>query len=59
MLLRAEGLAADGRVIRRLWVKSVKKINDRWMVKDLEVQQTPSPHRTKLTIHDVEASGAP
>ena len=59
MLLQAEGVGTDGRVIRRLWVKSFKKIDDRWMIKDLEVQQFPSLHRTKLTISDVkEVPGA-
>jgi hypothetical protein len=57
MLLQAEGLDGEGRPLRRVWVKSFKKIGERWMVKDLEVQQFPSPHRTKLTIQEVRSVG--
>lgn len=53
ILLRAEGLDAKGETIRRLWVKSFKKINDRWMIKDLEIQGIPSPHRTRLRVEEV------
>jgi len=53
MLLKAEGLSQEDNVLRRLWVRSFKRINDRWMIKDLEVQGCPSAHRTKITITDV------
>jgi len=59
ILLQAEGMNADSQAIRRLWVRSFKKIDDRWMIKDLEVQQVPSPHRTKLTIEDVQLDAKP
>ncbi len=41
--------------IRRLWIDSFKKINDQWMIKDMEVEAEPVAHRTKLTIREVEA----
>ena len=57
MLLQAEGRDTKGDPVRRLWVKSFKKVNDMWMVKDLEVQRYPVIHRTKLRVHEVtEAS---
>ena len=52
MLLRAEALDAAGKSVRVLWVKSIKKINDRWMLKDLEVQSGPN-RRTKLVVREV------
>lgn len=54
VLMQAEGYSSDDELIRKLWVRSFKKIDGRWMVKDLEVQQYPSVHRTKLTIRDVK-----
>lgn len=53
MLLQAEGYDASGKIIRKLWVKSFKKIDDRWMVKDLEISSYPEIHRTKLQINQV------
>jgi len=52
MLLQAQGFDKDGKPIRSLWVQGFKKINDRWMIKDMEIQSSPS-HRTKLLIDDV------
>ncbi len=57
MLLQAEGRAADGTVVRRLWIKSFKKVNEMWMIKDLEVQHYPVLHRTKLRVHEVSEAG--
>jgi hypothetical protein len=53
MLLQAEAFGAEGEPIRRLWVKSFKKIKDRWMIKDMEIQSYPVNHRTKLSIADI------
>ena len=58
VLLQAGGWAQD-RLVRRLWVKSIKKIKtagqtkERWMIKDMEIQSFPSHHRTKLRVQDV------
>jgi hypothetical protein len=54
VLLQAEGYDAQGEAVRRLWVQSCKKINDRWMIKDMEIQQYPEIHRTRLTVRDVK-----
>jgi hypothetical protein len=53
MLLQAQGFDKDGKLVRSLWVKGFKKMNDRWMIKDMEIQSSPS-HRTKLLIDDVD-----
>jgi len=54
LMLQAEGYAGDGTLMRRLWVQSCKKINDQWMIQDMEVQHYPAVHRTKLHVDDVE-----
>ncbi len=54
MLLRADGLDAGGQAVRRIAVKSIKKIDDEWMVKDLDVTSLPSQTRTSLRIHVVD-----
>jgi hypothetical protein len=59
VLLQAEGYDARGEAIRRLWVQSCKKINDRWMIKEMEVQGYPEIHRTKLSIRDAKAVTQP
>jgi hypothetical protein len=53
MLMQAEAFDADGRRLRRLWVKSIKKIDERWMIKDMEVQGIDPTRRTRLRILDV------
>lgn len=55
MLLQAEGFDKDGTLKKKLWVKSFKKIDERWMIKDMELQSYPAIHRTKLTVDDVES----
>lgn len=50
VVLQAEGYDAAGKLVRRLMIKSCKKMNDRWMIKDMELQSYPSEHRTDLRI---------
>lgn len=50
MVLQAEGYDAKGELVRRLFMKSFKKIDDRWMVKDMDIQCFPSEHRTNLRV---------
>lgn len=52
MLLQAEGYNMLGDCVRRLSVKSFKKINDEWMVKDLEFEELPDGPRTILRVRD-------
>lgn len=58
LLLKADGYDARGETLRTLWVKSFKKIGDRWMLKDMEIQSYPSNHRTKLSVDDFSVKSA-
>jgi hypothetical protein len=53
MLLRAEGYDAQDRQIRSLWVRSLKKLDDRWMIKSMEVQSNQGSQRTKVLVNEV------
>lgn len=54
MLLQAEGYNSEDRLLRKLWIKSFKKIEERWMIKDMEIQSYPVIHRTKLRVREVK-----
>lgn len=56
LMLQAEGYDTSDRAVRRLWVRSVKKINNRWMIKDMEIQGPSPVHRTKLVVDTVRDS---
>lgn len=52
MLLQADGMDTLGEPRRRLSVKSFKKINDEWMVKDIEFADLKTGARTVLRVRD-------
>ncbi len=52
-MLKAEQLNVRGEVMRAMKVESLKKRNDRWMIKELEIQSFPGDHRTTLRVKDV------
>ena len=54
MLLQVEAFDAEGMQLRRLWVKSLKKMGEQWMIKDLEVESAPVVQRTRLRVPEVE-----
>lgn len=54
MMLRAEAYARSGAPARSLWIKSVKKINDAWMIKDMEIESYPLVHRTRLSVLEAD-----
>lgn len=54
ILLRAEAYGMDDQRQRRLEVKSFRKINDRWFIKDIEIQSYPTRHKTILRVRDVQ-----
>lgn len=54
ILLRAESYGLEDQKLRRMEVKSFRKINDRWFIKDIEVQSYPSRHKTLLRVRDVQ-----
>ena len=53
MLLQAEGLDEHRNPVRRLWVQSVRQIENEWMIQTLEVQQSRQEQRTRLHVLDV------
>ena len=58
MMLQAEGFDAKGKLLRKLWVLSGKKMdNGEWMIKNMEIQKYPAIHRTKLQVLDVTTQG--
>ena len=46
----------NGELVRRFWIKSFKKVNERWMIKDMEVEGIPPVHRTKVSIREVDVN---
>ncbi|MFO7870545.1 MAG: outer membrane lipoprotein-sorting protein [Kiritimatiellia bacterium] len=56
MILQAEGYGRDGEIMRRLWIRSLKKVDDQWMIKQMEVASFPALYRTRLCIGEVEAA---
>ncbi len=59
MLLRADGFGSDDKPLRSLWVRSLRKTDGRWMIKDMEIQRYPSVHRTRLHIYSVATRETP
>lgn len=54
LLLQAEGYNRKNERIRRMEIKSFKKIDDLWTIQDLDVESFPSRHKTLLRVRDVE-----
>lgn len=54
VVMRAEGYDRAGALVRRMDVKSFKKINGRWVIKDIEFQSFPDKTKTGLRVHDVK-----
>lgn len=49
-LLQADAFDSSGRAIRRLAVKSLKKIGDTWTLEDLDMETLPARTRTTLRV---------
>lgn len=54
MMLQAEGRDHTGRPIRQLWVRSVRKLDEAWMIKDMEIQRLPAVQRTRLHVEEIQ-----
>ncbi len=54
MMMQAEGLDHNEKPVRRLWVRSVRKMEDSWMIKDMEFQHYPAVQRTRFHIDEVK-----
>jgi hypothetical protein len=52
-LMQAEQLDATGKATRRMWVRSVKKFNNRWLIQELEIETFGSNVRSRLRVDDV------
>lgn len=54
IMLKAESYDSNDKPIRRLEVKSFKKINERWVIKDIELTSLPEKTKTVLRVRNVE-----
>ncbi|TAN35972.1 MAG: outer membrane lipoprotein-sorting protein [Verrucomicrobia bacterium] len=57
VLLQAEAYDAKQQRLRVLRIKSFKKVNDLWMLEDLEVQTYPRRHHTLLRVQELRRAG--
>ncbi len=53
MLLQAEGYDVRGQRLRRMQVRSFRKIGEEWMVKDIIIRRYPGTLRTNLRVRDM------
>jgi hypothetical protein len=54
MLLEAQTLDKEGKRLRRLKIKSIKKMDGMWVAKDLELKDETSGSKTTLQISDLK-----
>ena len=52
-VMQAQQLDPQGNPVRKMWVQRVKKMDDRWMIRDMEIETLNSGHRTRLSVDDV------
>ena len=53
-VLQATQTDGRGRENKKMWVRSVQKIDGMWVVKDIEVETPGTGHRTKVTVEKME-----
>jgi hypothetical protein len=54
-VMQAEQLDPQGNPVRKMWVQRVKKMDERWMIRDMEIETLNSGHRTQLFVDDIAA----
>lgn len=54
IVMRAEGYDQAGELLRRMDVKSFKKISGRWVIKDIDFTSFPSETKTTLLVRHVK-----
>jgi hypothetical protein len=54
IMLKAEAYDAHNQPMRRMDVKSFKRINNRWVIKDLELTALPARTRTVVRVRSIE-----
>lgn len=59
MLLQAEAYDHTGELARRVIIKSIKKIGEEWMIKDLEIRRFPDNKRTMFRVDTAAPAPAP
>ncbi len=59
MLLEAEGYNTSGQRLRKLEIKSFKKVDEVWTLQNLDIQSYPSRHKTTLRVRDMGPSKTP
>jgi len=52
-VVQTEQLDPQGQALRKMWVQRIKKIDDRWMIRDMEIETLNSGHRTRLFVDTV------
>ena len=53
LLMKAAVLDAQREPLRTIEVDSIKKINDIWMVKDLEIENLKTGSRSRVRVEDI------
>ncbi|MDD5483419.1 MAG: outer membrane lipoprotein-sorting protein [Kiritimatiellae bacterium] len=56
MLIQMEDIDRDGKLQRRMAVKNIKKISERWMIKNMEIRSYPSLHHTLIRIDELSSA---
>jgi len=54
VILQATQIDENNKVTRRMWVRSVQKIDNEWLVKDIEVETPGKNLRTKITVESAK-----
>lgn len=54
-LRQVEQIDESGAAVRRMWVSSVGKTGDRWMIRNMEVERPNTGQRTKLHVETLDA----
>lgn len=53
-LRQVEQLDETGKSVRKMWVSSVGRTGDRWMIRNMEVERPGSGQRTKLHVENLD-----
>jgi hypothetical protein len=55
VLMRAEEIDAQGNVIRKMSIRSVKQFKERWLIREMEIATAEDFFRTRLRVDDVSS----
>ncbi len=58
-LLKVEEYDGQGAPVRRLTIRTFKKIGDTWLVQDMDVHRLPEGRRTLVRLTGASAAGEP